>query len=150
MKAQVAYRGGDEGVLYAMGNENSGITVFVQGGRLILDYNAFNEHTLLESSHPLLEGENELSVAVTRTGRRTGSVELLVNGVASGSTELPFMMRMISSIGASVGMDRGSAVSTRYESPYPFTGSIEELTIQLGGGSADEEKAKAEAEISRQ
>ena len=124
--------------------------MFVQGGRLILDYNAFNEHTLLESSDLLLEGENELSVAVTRTGRRTGSVELVVNGVAGGSTELPFMMRMISSIGASVGMDRGSAVSTRYESPYPFTGVIEELTIQLGGGSAEEEKAKAEAEISRQ
>ena len=150
LKARVAYKSGDEGVLYAMGNENSGITVFIQGERLVIDYNAFNDHTLLESSHPLLEGENNLSVVVTRTKGREGLIEVLVNGVACGSAELPFMMRMISSIGASVGMDRGSAVSTRYESPYPFTGAIEDLTIQLGRRTMNEEKAKAEAEISRQ
>ena len=117
---------------------------------MVIDYNAFNDHTLLESSHPLLEGENNLSVVVTRTKGREGLIEVLVNGVACGSAELPFMMRMISSIGASVGMDRGSAVSTRYESPYPFTGAIEDLTIQLGRRTMNEEKAKAEAEISRQ
>jgi len=150
MKTQVTCESSDEGVLYAMGNENSGLTVFVQNQRLIVDYNAFNDHSILESDHPIVEGHNELSVLITRTGRRSGNIEISVNGEVCGSIELPFMMRMISSIGASVGLDRGSAVSERYESPYPFTGEIKDLTIQLGIRTAGEDEASAAAEMSRQ
>ncbi len=150
MKAQVICESSDEGVLYAMGNENSGLTVFVQNRRLIVDYNAFNDHSILESDHPIVEGHNELSVLITRTGRRSGNIEISVNGEVCGSMELPFMMRMISSIGASVGLDRGSAVSERYESPYPFTGEIKDLAIQLGTRTAGEDEASAAAEMSRQ
>ena len=150
MKTQVTCESSDEGVLYAMGNENSGLTVFVQNQRLIVDYNAFNDHSIVESDHPIVEGHNELSVLITRTGRRSGNIEISVNGEVCGSIELPFMMRMISSIGASVGLDRGSAVSERYESPYPFTGEIKDLTIQLGIRTAGEDEASAAAEMSRQ
>jgi len=150
MKTQVICESSDEGVLYAMGNENSGLTVFVQNQRLVVDYNAFNDHSILESDHSIVEGDNELSVLITRTGRRSGHIEVVVNGEVCGSIELPFMMRMISSIGASVGLDRGSAVSERYESPYPFTGEIKDLTIQLGTRTAGEDEANAAAEMSRQ
>ena len=38
---------------------------------------------------------------------------------------------MMSSVGPSVGYDHGSAVSTRYEAPFPFTGTLHEVVIQL-------------------
>ena len=38
---------------------------------------------------------------------------------------------MMSSVGASVGYDHGSAVSTRYDAPFAFTGTLHEVVIQL-------------------
>ena len=42
LTARVTRQAGDEGVLYATGTENSGISVFVQGDRFVVDYNAFD------------------------------------------------------------------------------------------------------------
>ena len=38
------------GVLYASGTENSGVSLFVQDDRLVLDYNCFGDHYLVESA----------------------------------------------------------------------------------------------------
>ena len=59
-------------------------------------------------------------------------------------------MRMISSIGASVGRDHGSAVSARYEAPYEFTGELHEIVIELGSRTALETQTTARSEMSRQ
>jgi hypothetical protein len=40
-------------------------------------------------------------------------------------------MRIMSSVGASVGYDDGSTVSNRYSGNFPFEGSIERIDIQL-------------------
>ena len=47
--------------------------------------------------------------------------------VPAGSVELPLFMRMMSSVGPSVGADHGSAVSTRYAAPFSFTGVLHEV-----------------------
>ena len=137
-------------MIYARGNENAGITVFVQNSRLVVDYNAFNDHSVLESEIELPSGSNNLDVLVTRRSKSTGQIEISVNGTPSGSIELPFLMGMISSIGASVGRDAGSPVSPRYESPFEFTGDLREVTIQLGLRAEQEDEANGKAEMSRQ
>src|SRR6201999_2180501 len=38
---------GANGVLYATGTENSGVSVFVQGERLVFDYNCFGDHSVV-------------------------------------------------------------------------------------------------------
>ena len=38
---------------------------------------------------------------------------------------------MMSSVGPSVGYDHGSPVSTRYQAPFPFEGTLHEVVIQL-------------------
>ena len=43
-------RPGDEGVIWATGTVNAGVSVFVQNERLVVDYNAFGDHAILESS----------------------------------------------------------------------------------------------------
>ncbi|MEE3186292.1 MAG: arylsulfatase [Actinomycetota bacterium] len=150
MTARLRSESRDEGVLYATGNENSGMTVFIQDSHLVVDYNAFDEHTIVESDVPIPEGENVLLVKIERTSRTSGRVELAVNDLVCGSVELPFMMRMISSIGASVGYDHGSAVSARYDAPYEFTGELHEVVIELGARTSAETQTAAKAEMSRQ
>ncbi|MGB1723213.1 MAG: hypothetical protein ACPHJ1_03040, partial [Ilumatobacteraceae bacterium] len=63
----------------------------------------------------------------------------------------PFIMRVISSVGSSIGRDAGSAVSTLYTGPFPFTGEISELVIQLRSRrDASTVEAEARAEMGRQ
>ena len=78
MTARLRSESRDEGVLYATGNENSGMTVFIQDSHLVVDYNAFDEHTIVESDVPIPEGENVLLVKIERTSRTSGRVELAV------------------------------------------------------------------------
>ncbi len=141
----------DEGVLFATGTENSGLSVFVQGRRLVLDYNAFGDHTVVESDVEVPDGEVELTVKLRRGDHRTGTAEVLVDGTAAGTVDLPLFMQMMSSIGPSIGYDHGSAVSERYPAPFAFTGDLREVVIQASpdrfGDTAD---ATARAEMSRQ
>ncbi|QGG94326.1 sulfatase-like hydrolase/transferase [Actinomarinicola tropica] len=120
----------DEGVLYATGSAGAGISFFVQDGRLVLDYNAFGAHTVLESPDRLASGRHELTVRVRRLDGRAGTATLAVDGADVAHADLPLLMRVISSVGPSVGFDHGSAVSDRYAAPFPFSGDLHEIVIQ--------------------
>ena len=151
MTARVALDEGDHGVLFATGTQNAGMSWFVQDRRLVLDYNAFGDHTLLVSEIEVPTGEVELTLALRRGDKRSGSAELFINGESAGRVELSLFMRMISSIGHSVGCDHGSAVSPRYQAPYAFSGVLHELVIQLSPERfPDTDAAAARAAMSRQ
>jgi arylsulfatase len=151
LTARVTSGPSDEGVLWATGNENSGCSVFVQNGRLVVDYNAFDDHTVVESSIEVPEGDSTLHVRLQRDSRSTGWVELSIDGDACGRAAIPFYMRMVSSVGSSVGMDHGSAVSARYAAPFAFTGTLHDVTIVLPRRpDKSEAAASAASEMSRQ
>ena len=127
------------------------MSVFVQRGRLIVDYNAFNEHTLVESESEIPPGDVVLQVRLERTDRTTGWCEVSINGEACGRNDISPYMRMVSSVGSSVGYDHGSPVSERYDAPYAFTGDLHEVVIRVPERRSDaEKKAAAESEMSRQ
>jgi hypothetical protein len=76
---------------------------------------------------------------------------LVVDGEPAGSADLALYMRMMSSIGPSIGADHGSAVSTRYEAPYAFTGTLHEIVVQSSPDKyGDVAEATARAEMARQ
>jgi len=57
----------------------------------------------------------------------------------------------MSSVGPSIGYDHGSAVSNRYDAPFPFAGKLHEVVIQLVSAPDQATRAaEAAAEISRQ
>ncbi len=151
LTAAVVHRSGDEGVLFATGTENAGLSVFVQGGRLVLDYNAFGDHTVVESDVAVLEGDVEVGVRLRRLDGFAGSATLVVAGADAGHADLPLYMRMMSSTGPSIGADHGSPVSDRYAAPFPYTGILRQVVVQASpdrfGDAAD---AVARAELSRQ
>lgn len=151
LTAHLTHADGDEGVLFATGTENSGISVFVQGGRLVVDYNAFDDHTIVESSAPIPAGDTAVVVRLRRSDGRSGSISVEVGGEPAGSADVPLYMRMISSVGTSIGYDHGSPVSTRYRGPFPYGGTLHAVEIQLLGRPAPDAAAtEARAEMGRQ
>ena len=141
----------DDGVLFATGTANAGISVFVLNGHLHVDYNAFFDHTIAVSTIPVPPGSSTVSVAFRRGEGSTGRIDLRVDDHEAGSVEIPFIMRVISSVGASVGRDAGSAVSTLYSGPFAFSGVINELEIRLlSRRDAETADAEARAEMGRQ
>lgn len=153
LSASVDRARGADGVLYATGNENSGMSVFIEGDRLVFDYNCFGEHQVVESDREVPAGRSVVGVQFRRTDDG-GDVTLVIDGEPCGSVHLPVVMRIISSVGASVGHDHGSPVSRRYGGENPFRGSLERVDIQLlsmrRGEAAAQAEVEARATIARQ
>jgi len=136
----------DEGVLIATGNATCGFSLFVQNRRLVADYNAFGEHTVVESSAEVPGGDCVLGVHLERDGR-SGWLEVSINGEPCGRAEIPQYLVSFTSTGVSIGNDHGSTVSGRYHAPFAFSGTLHDVTVQLPGGrdpEADDAMAKRE------
>jgi len=131
LTARIERAEGDAGVLFATGTENSGLSVFVLNDRLVVDYNAFDDHTIIESEMVLPSGACEVLARFRRTAASAGRVDLVVDGQRAGGADLPLYMKMMSSVGPSIGYDHGSAVSTRYRAPFAFSGTLHEVVIEL-------------------
>lgn len=154
MEAKVSRSAGQGGVIFATGTENSGFSFFVQDDRLIFDYNLFGEHLIVHSAEKLPVGRAQLGCRLRRTGKG-GFVELLVDQVVVAKLELPFVMRVISSVGPSVAYDHGSPVSQLYaerSDGFPFEGEIDALQIDLINYRKDAtvDSATARSEMGRQ
>lgn len=138
--ATVVREPGQDGVLYATGTQNSGFSCFVQGDRLLFDYNCFGEHHVLESERAIGADATTLGVRFRRHSSGDGAdIALVVDDDVVASMQVPFAMRMISSTGPSIGMDHGSQVSGRYDGPNPFRGRLERIDVQLLRARASED-----------
>jgi arylsulfatase len=124
--------------------------MFVQDDRLVVDYNAFGDHAILESATVVPAGDSTLSVHLRRRSRTSGTLAIAIDGVDCGRLDLPVFMGIISSVGASIGRDHGSPVSDRYEGPFPFTGTLHEVEIRLASRTASDDANAARAEMARQ
>lgn len=83
--------------------------------------------------------------------RRRDGLAGTVDRQPAGHADLTLLMRMISSTGASVGADHGSAVSPRYAAPYSFTGTLHDVVIQASPDRfGDLAEVAARVENSRQ
>jgi len=129
---------GAGGVLYATGTANSGFSFFVQDDHLVFDYNCFGDHQVVTSSDPVPIGASVVGVQFRRTDD-AATATVVIDGEPGGSVDLPFAMRMMSSVGPSVGYDHGSPVSTHYDDEFAFSGRLERVDITLvrpGGAPA--------------
>ena len=151
--ATIDREAGEGGVLYALGNGNSGLTVFIQNERLVFDYNVFGDHFEIESELEVPVGASVVGVRFERTGKG-GYATAVIDGAECGTVEFPFVMRVISSMGSSIGFDHGLPVSRRYSDAFPFEGTLHRVDIELAKSrkpeSADEAAASQRAGMARQ
>jgi arylsulfatase len=133
---------GDEGILLAFGDHLAGFSVFVQGGRLVFDYNASGAHSVATTVAGVAEGATLLEVSLRSTGPRTATATLSVDGhtVAEGTVS-PTVLSGVNMTGIQCGQGRLTPVSERYTNPFPYTGHLRRVTVHLGPKAADADEA---------
>jgi hypothetical protein len=142
------------GVLVAQGTQNVGFCWYVKEERLVFDYNIFTDHHVVRSEKKVPPNVRKLEARLLRDGKK-GTIFLSIDGKDCGKTEVPFVLRMISSTGMDIGRDGLSPVSDDYQAPFPFSGVIRRLLVDLPEfRPPSEEKMDAavrqRAEMSRQ
>jgi hypothetical protein len=105
--------------------------LFIQNDRLVFDYNCFGDHHIAESDTDVPVGESVVGVRFRGSAGGAGQATLVIDDVACGIVDIPFVMLIPSSIGPSVGFDHGSPVSRRYASPFAFEGVLDRVDIRI-------------------
>jgi arylsulfatase len=96
---------------------------------------SLEEHRVA-SSVELTPGAHTLMFRFARTGEHRGQVTLLVDGVLVGAAEIArFTPTRFSLTGAGLTCGRGAAlaVTDEYAGPFPFTGVLEHVIIEVDG-----------------
>jgi hypothetical protein len=132
---------GATGVILAQGSRYGGFTLYVVGGHVVYEVNAFGNRTgRLVSQNPLQPGKANISlkiepqiVAGSPVGSlaKPGIVQLTVNGVDQGNASFTNINGTSYTETLDVGSDLGSPVSSTYQSPNRFTGKIDQVMVQL-------------------
>ncbi|MGI8663432.1 MAG: arylsulfatase [Acidimicrobiales bacterium] len=125
---------GAGGVLCALGDWSNGWAWYVLDGCMRATFNIFSaEHTTASTAGPITAGEHELRLSYQRRdvgGRVTLAVDDDVVGEGDVAHNLPFRWQ-IGGGGLLIGRDSGFPVSESYATPFPFTGTIHEVTVEI-------------------
>jgi len=129
----VDLKGGEEGVIVAVGGMTGGFTMFIKDGRLYYDYNYLDGLYYTLKSDPLPQGRTELKFVFDKTVEFGGKGELFVNGMSVAKADMPKMHISTYSLAETfdVGRDTGTQVSKLYTDPFPFTGKLDRVIITL-------------------
>ena len=132
--------GGAEGVLVAFADFIGGFALWVdEAGYLHHTYQFLGVDTYKQSStQPIPTGDVRLTMLFEADEPKPGTagdVTLLANGEVIGTGRIPRTVSLIYTTyaGMDIGRDNGGAVDLDYEdrSPYPFTGTVNEVTFDL-------------------
>jgi arylsulfatase A-like enzyme len=125
------------GVLYALGGAGGGVTLYMDNGELIYEYNMMIiERTIIHAGEKLPSGEHQIEVDTTiaKPGA-PARVVLRVDGreVGSDTVKRTVPAAFSASETFDVGVDLGSVVSLDYfdRRPFRFNGKIEKVEVEL-------------------
>lgn len=150
IEADVALKGGEEGVLLAHGDATSGYSLYVRDGRLHHTLNIGGEKTTVSSDRPVPASATRLGVVARRSDEGPRTFTLTIDGRPAGAvTATTGFVTLISWSGLDIGLDRGSPVAD-YPAPFAFTGTLRKVTVSMEDDQALDGEAVAEAEMARQ
>lgn len=129
-------KNGANGVLMADGGQGGGFSLFVKDGRPAYTYNYFDRRiTTISAKDPLPPGRAKITVKFDYDGGGNGkgaTVTLMVNDRQAAQARLeqtvPFAFSFEDTF--DVGEDSASPVGD-YRAPFPFTGTIERIDLDL-------------------
>jgi arylsulfatase len=128
---------GATGVLYAVGGISGGLTLFMDQGELVYEYNMMEiERYSVRSNAKLAAGKRKIEVDTT-IARPGGAAEvvLTVDGQEVGRTTVKRTVpaAFTASESFDVGIDLGSPVSLLYydRRPFKFNGKIDKVEVKL-------------------
>jgi arylsulfatase A-like enzyme len=129
---------GAEGVLLSIGGRASGLSLYVQKNQLWFAYNNGDEKTYINSTETIKPGKNLLRVDYNYEGSETvqnasGTAVLYINDKKAG--EVKIKRTLGGGIGSyesiEVGRDIITAVTDKYAIPFAYTGTINNVTLDL-------------------
>jgi arylsulfatase len=125
------------GVLYSLGGAGGGLTLYLDKGTLVYEYNMMIiERYIARSKEKLKAGKHKVEVVTTiaKPGA-PADVRLLVDGaeVARADVKRTVPAAFSASESLNVGIDLGSPVSLDYfdRAPFPFDGKIAVMNVEL-------------------
>jgi arylsulfatase len=125
------------GVLYALGGASGGLTVYMDKGQLVYEYNMLIiERTIAKGEGKIAAGKHKIEVSETiaKPGA-PADVVLTVDGkkVARTTVKRTVPAAFTASETFDVGADLGSPVSLDYfdRAPFKFDGKIERIVVEL-------------------
>jgi len=145
-------QGGANGVLVTQGGRFSGYGLYLKDGKPTFTLNLLDiERPKWQSPDPLPAGKHTIVFdwKPEPTGapiRRGGTGTLSVDGAAVATRSLPHTQPFIWAWDETfdVGLDTGTPVDdSDYQVPFPFTGKLEKITIDLGETLMSPEAIKA-------
>jgi arylsulfatase len=132
------------GVLAAHGSQNTGFSWYIKDGRLVFDSNVLTDHHVVRSTRKVPVGSSSVGVKFSWADNK-GAITLLIEGSECGSIEVPSVVRTYT-LGMSIGRDNLSPVTDDYVAPFPFTGAIRRLEVDMRPFRLPQDERK-EAEI---
>ncbi len=157
--AKVEIQNGAEGVLVAQGGSSGGYSLYLKDRRLHYAYNYLGvERFQVSSSTTVPDGSHECASSSSpgkpdlANGRGTpGRAQLYVDGTWS-AIELPITIPLDIGIteGLTCGRDDGSAVTDAYRAPFPFTGQLEHVAVDVSGDVIEDSEAQMKAIMAHQ
>lgn len=142
------------GVLAAQGSGLGGWTLYVHDNRLRYVHNFIGaELHRIAGDTALTPGPHTLAFHFTRTGEHCGEGTLLVDDQPVGCGPIPrFTPTRFSLTGAGLTVGRGNAlaVSDDYEGPFPFSGTLHRVIVEVTGAPFLDPEAEAEVAIRTQ
>ena len=125
------------GVLYALGGASGGLTLYMDKGQLVYEYNMMIiERYTARTTEKLAPGKHRIEVDTTiQKPGAPAEVVLTVDGkeVARATVERTVPAAFTASETFDVGVDLGSPVSLDYfdRRPFRFDGTVDAVTVQL-------------------
>ncbi|WP_206520298.1 arylsulfatase [Altererythrobacter sp. BO-6] len=137
---------GAQGVLATFGYRNKGFAWFVKDGRLQFESREGVQSDILVSDRPLPTGATRLRFEFDcETCEGAGRSRVPVAGTARMwiGSELVAQQRLAKvdlinsgeAFAFYMGLTGGSRISDAFDAPFPFTGRLERLTIEVDGGA---------------
>jgi arylsulfatase len=152
--------GGAEGVLICQGSNAGGWTFYVAGSRLQYAHNYVSRQIYRVSGPDLLPaGRHQLRFEFQPTGKpdfaqgkgAPGLAQLYVDGQLIASSEFPVTTPVAFNPGGlTCGANRGSAVVPDYQAPFPFTGTLHTVTVDLSGDLITDTESEMRMAMARQ
>ena len=152
--------GGAEGVLLAQGGAPGGYSFYLADGRLRYVHNYVGRALYsVASAEPVPSGDHALRFEFEPTGEpdmaagrgSPGRIQLYVDGDLVGDAEAPVTIPFVINPGAlSCGQNPGSPVTPDYRSPFPFTGVLHRVTLDVSGDLIEDSEAQLRVALGRQ
>jgi arylsulfatase A-like enzyme len=145
---------GADGILLAQGSILGGYALFVRGGRLVYVHNfvGLEQHRLTAETE-LRPGAHTLEFRFDKTGEHQGRGLLLVDGETVASGEIPRFTPTrfsITDAGLCCGYHIGMPVIDDYRAPFPFTGLLHRVIVDVAGEPFVDTAAEADLALRAQ